>query len=175
MRAHVLDEADDPLHVLLDRDRHVGQHGRALRPGDDEQVRETAGGEAEIGPRAIRPLVLQPQSNLRQNPYVAYSRAVGEVFHITSDDVYTWDQIYPIVGGALGTEPRIVHIASEDIMAGAPDWFWSELILGDLSHSAVRMPRLCSHVAGTAGAVSKFRQPYRRPRAAPAPGPPVTG
>jgi nucleoside-diphosphate-sugar epimerase len=65
------------------------------------------------------------------------ARAVGEVFHITSDDVYTWDQIYSIVGAALGTEPQIVHIPSQDIAAGAPDWFWSELILGDLSHSAV--------------------------------------
>jgi len=62
---------------------------------------------------------------------------IGEVFHITSDDIYTWDQIYSIVGGALGVEPRIVHIPSQDILVGAPDWFWSELILGDLSHSAV--------------------------------------
>jgi nucleoside-diphosphate-sugar epimerase len=68
---------------------------------------------------------------------VGNPRAVGEVFHITSDDVYTWDQIYTIVAGALGVEPRIVHIPSEHILAGAPDWFWSELIIGDLSHSAV--------------------------------------
>jgi nucleoside-diphosphate-sugar epimerase len=64
-------------------------------------------------------------------------RAIGEVFHITSDDVYTWDQIYWILGAALGVEPRIVHVGSEDILAAAPDWFWSELIIGDLSHSAV--------------------------------------
>jgi len=64
-------------------------------------------------------------------------RAIGEVFHITSDDVYTWDQIYSVVAGALGVEPRIVHIPADDILAAAPDWFWSELILGDLSHSAV--------------------------------------
>jgi len=64
-------------------------------------------------------------------------RAIGEVFHITSDDVYTWDQIYSIVAGALGVAPRIVHIPADDILAAAPDWFWSELILGDLSHSAV--------------------------------------
>src|SRR6185437_8895509 len=64
-------------------------------------------------------------------------RALGEVFHITSDDVYTWDQIYSIVAAALGVEPRIVHIPSEHILAAAPDWFWSELIIGDLSHSAI--------------------------------------
>ena len=68
---------------------------------------------------------------------VGNPRAVGEVFHITSDDVYTWDQIYSIVAGALGVEPRSVHIPSEHILTGAPDWFWSELIIGDLSHSAV--------------------------------------
>jgi nucleoside-diphosphate-sugar epimerase len=68
---------------------------------------------------------------------VGNPRAVGEVFHITSGDVYTWDQIYTIVAGALGVEPRIVHIPSEHILAGAPDWFWSELIIGDLSHSAI--------------------------------------
>jgi nucleoside-diphosphate-sugar epimerase len=64
-------------------------------------------------------------------------RAIGESFHITSDDVYTWDQIYSIVAAAAGTEPRLVHIAPEDILAGAPEWFWSELIVGDLSHSAL--------------------------------------
>jgi nucleoside-diphosphate-sugar epimerase len=68
---------------------------------------------------------------------VGNSRAIGEVFHITSDDIYTWDQVYTTVGAALGTEPRLVHIPAQDIAAGAPDWLWSELILGDLSHSAV--------------------------------------
>ena len=68
---------------------------------------------------------------------VGNPRAVGEIFHITSNDVYTWDQIYTIIGAALGVQPKIVHIPSELILAGAPDWSWSELIMGDLSHSAV--------------------------------------
>ncbi|MFP7761324.1 NAD-dependent epimerase/dehydratase family protein [Marisediminicola sp. LYQ85] len=64
-------------------------------------------------------------------------RAIGETFHITSDDVYTWDQIYTIVADALGVAPRLVHAPTELISLAAPDWFWSELIAGDLSHSAV--------------------------------------
>ncbi len=64
-------------------------------------------------------------------------RAIGEAFHITSDDVYTWDQIYSIVGDALGVTPNIVHIPADLVAVGAPDWFWSELFLGDLSHSAI--------------------------------------
>jgi nucleoside-diphosphate-sugar epimerase len=68
---------------------------------------------------------------------VGNPRAVGEAFHITSDDVYTWDQIYDIVAGALGVEAKLVHIPAEHILTAAPDWFWSELLIGDLAHSAV--------------------------------------
>lgn len=68
---------------------------------------------------------------------IANPRAVGEAFHITSDDVYTWDQIYTIIGQALGVEVNLIHIPSELIAVGAPDWSWSEDILGDLRHSAV--------------------------------------
>jgi nucleoside-diphosphate-sugar epimerase len=65
------------------------------------------------------------------------SRAIGETFHITSDDVYTWDQIYSIIGDALGVKARLVHIPSEFFPLIAPDWPWSELVVGDLCHSAV--------------------------------------
>jgi nucleoside-diphosphate-sugar epimerase len=65
------------------------------------------------------------------------ARAIGEAFHITSDDVYTWDQIYTILAEALGVQPRLVHVPSEFYPVAAPDWFWSDLILGDLAHSAI--------------------------------------
>jgi nucleoside-diphosphate-sugar epimerase len=64
-------------------------------------------------------------------------RAIGETFHITGDDVYTWDQIYSIFAAALGVEARLVHIPSEFFVLAAPDWDWSELLVGDLSHSAL--------------------------------------
>jgi nucleoside-diphosphate-sugar epimerase len=64
-------------------------------------------------------------------------RAIGEAFHITSDDIYTWNQIYQIVAGALGVEAKLVHVPSELILAAAPDWFWSELLIGDLSNSVI--------------------------------------
>ncbi len=63
--------------------------------------------------------------------------AIGEVFHITGDDVLTWDQIYTVLGEALGVKAKLVHIASELFPVIAPDWFWSDLVVGDLSHSAV--------------------------------------
>jgi nucleoside-diphosphate-sugar epimerase len=64
-------------------------------------------------------------------------RAVGEVVNITGDDVLTWDQIYTVVGAALGVAPKLVHVASELYPVVAPDWFWSGEVLGDIGHSAV--------------------------------------
>ncbi|WP_308466158.1 NAD-dependent epimerase/dehydratase family protein [Rathayibacter soli] len=64
-------------------------------------------------------------------------RAIGETFHITGDDVLTWDQIYTLFATALGVEPRLVHVASELYPVVAPDWFWSGEFVGDLGHSAV--------------------------------------
>lgn len=64
-------------------------------------------------------------------------RAIGETFHITGDDVLTWDQIYTLFASALGVEPRLVHVASELYPVVAPEWFWSGEFVGDLGHSAV--------------------------------------
>ncbi|HMB95944.1 MAG TPA: SDR family oxidoreductase, partial [Tepidisphaeraceae bacterium] len=43
------------------------------------------------------------------------SQTIGHAFHITTDEVLTWDQIYQTVGAALGVEPKLVHVASETI------------------------------------------------------------
>ena len=64
-------------------------------------------------------------------------RAIGEVFNITGEDVYTWDQIYTIIADALGVEAKLVHVASELFPVVAPDWFWSGEVLGDIGHTAV--------------------------------------
>jgi nucleoside-diphosphate-sugar epimerase len=62
---------------------------------------------------------------------------LGETFHITSDEVYAWDQIYEIIAAAAGVEAKLVHLPSEFLGLAAPEWFWSELIMGDLRYSAV--------------------------------------
>lgn len=61
----------------------------------------------------------------------------GEAFHITSEDTLSWDRIYLAIGHALGVEPTILHISTDLIMAAEPDWFWSGLLDGDLSHAGV--------------------------------------
>lgn len=62
-------------------------------------------------------------------------RAIGEAFHITSDEWLSWNQIYEIVAQAAGTQAHIVHIPS-DVIA-AYDAVWGAGLLGDKAHSAI--------------------------------------
>jgi nucleoside-diphosphate-sugar epimerase len=63
------------------------------------------------------------------------SHAIGQLFHITSDEILTWNQIYATFAQALGVEARLVHIPSEFIARFDPDWGAS--LLGDKAHSMV--------------------------------------
>jgi nucleoside-diphosphate-sugar epimerase len=67
---------------------------------------------------------------------LADSRALGEAFHITSDEWLSWNQIYTIIAQAAGVQkPSIIHVPSE--MIAAYDTHWGEGLLGDKSHSMV--------------------------------------
>jgi nucleoside-diphosphate-sugar epimerase len=39
--------------------------------------------------------------------------AIGHAFHITSDEMLTWNQIYETIAHALGVEAKMVHIPSD--------------------------------------------------------------
>jgi len=68
-------------------------------------------------------------------PLLANSRAIGDAFHITSDEALTWDQVYAMIGAAAGVTPRLVHLSSEMIAEECPDW--GPGLLGDKAHSMV--------------------------------------
>ena len=61
--------------------------------------------------------------------------AIGEAFHITSDEVLNWNQIYQETGRALGLQPEFVHIPSDLIAAFDPGALGS--LIGDKANSAV--------------------------------------
>jgi len=61
--------------------------------------------------------------------------AIGDVFHITSDELLTWNQIFETVALAAGVEAQIVHIPSDFIARFDPEWGAS--LLGDKSHSMI--------------------------------------
>ena len=48
------------------------------------------------------------------------SEALGEAFHITSDEVLTWEQIYRTIAEALDVEANVVHVPSDFIARVVP-------------------------------------------------------
>jgi len=61
--------------------------------------------------------------------------AIGHAFHITSDEVLSWDQIVGAIGRAAGAEPKIVHVASDFLAAADPEALGG--LVGDKSQCAV--------------------------------------
>jgi nucleoside-diphosphate-sugar epimerase len=47
---------------------------------------------------------------------------LGEDFHITSDNAYTWDSIYKTLGAGLGVKADIVHVPTDTLVRYCPDW-----------------------------------------------------
>jgi len=71
---------------------------------------------------------------------LGHRQAIGHAFHITSDEVMTWDQFYRITAEAAGVEAHIVesqlvHIASDFLGACDPENIGS--LTGDKASSVV--------------------------------------
>jgi len=64
---------------------------------------------------------------------LGHAQALGEAFHVTSDEVLTWDAIYETIARAAGAEARLVHVPSALIAAVVPDKGGS--LLGDKAQS----------------------------------------
>jgi nucleoside-diphosphate-sugar epimerase len=63
-------------------------------------------------------------------------RAIGESYHITSEEFLTWNQIISQLADAAGVaDPKIVHVSSAAI--GAADEDWGGALIGDMKHSMV--------------------------------------
>ena len=63
------------------------------------------------------------------------AHAIGESFHITSDEWLTWNQIHEILAAAAGVKATLVHVPSDLIAAYDP--IWGESLLGDKTHSFI--------------------------------------
>jgi nucleoside-diphosphate-sugar epimerase len=63
------------------------------------------------------------------------SKAIGEAYHITSDEVLTWNQICQVFANEVGVQANIVHIPSDFIYRF--DKEWGDGLLGDKSHCLI--------------------------------------
>ncbi len=67
---------------------------------------------------------------------LGHRQAIGHAFHITSDEVLSWNQCYEAVAEAAGVDrPRLVHMASDFITACLPEM--TGTLLGDKATSVV--------------------------------------
>jgi nucleoside-diphosphate-sugar epimerase len=85
--------------------------------------------------------------------------AIGDTFHITSDETLTWNRIHEILARAAGAPPpKLVHVPSDLIAALDPDW--GPNLLGDKSHTVIfdntkikrLVPGYCARIPYTRGA-----------------------
>ena len=66
---------------------------------------------------------------------LGHPAAIGDTFHITSDESLSWNQIFQQVAAAAGTKANIVHIPSDTIAHHDADW--GDSLLGDKAHSMI--------------------------------------
>lgn len=62
-------------------------------------------------------------------------QAIGEAYHITSDETLSWNQIVQTFAEAAGAEAKIVHVPSD--MIAAYDKRWGDGLLGDKAVSMI--------------------------------------
>ncbi|MBT8298636.1 MAG: SDR family oxidoreductase [Maribacter sp.] len=63
------------------------------------------------------------------------TQAIGHAFHITSDEILSWNTIYKILAESLGREANIVHIASDFICKIEPSF--TGTLLADKAESVI--------------------------------------
>jgi nucleoside-diphosphate-sugar epimerase len=61
--------------------------------------------------------------------------AIGEAYHITSEEVLTWNQICITMAEALGVEANIIHVPSDFVKHFDDEW--GDGLVGDKSHCMV--------------------------------------
>lgn len=86
--------------------------------------------------------------------------AIGEALQITSDESLTWNQIYEIIGSALGIKPDIIHIPSETLAKAYPDLLGG--LLGDKSNTVIFDNSKVKRLVPEYQAAVRFDQGVRR-------------
>lgn len=156
----LLEAADFPATVV--RPSHTYSNVIPAGPGawDWSVVRRlTAGGPAVIHGDGSSLWVLTRSEDFAKGFVGLLGRedAVGEAFHITSDEVLTWNQIYATIAEVFGCEPNFVHIPSDFIAKIDPE-FCGPSLLGDKMHSVIFDNSKIKHFVPEFEATISFRE-----------------
>jgi nucleoside-diphosphate-sugar epimerase len=87
--------------------------------------------------------------------------ALGNAFHITSDEVLTWNQIYQALADALGVPLKAYHVASEFLDAVGP-YDYAGGLLGDKANTVLFDNAKLKRAVPGFQATVRFEQGVRR-------------
>ena len=91
---------------------------------------------------------------------MGHQQAIGHTFHITSDEILTWNQIYEAVAEAAGVKADMVHIPSDFICRY--DKSQTGNLIGDKMHSVIfDNSKIKKYVPGFTATIP-FREGIRR-------------
>ena len=124
-----------PSHTYGERSVPIALHGRE---GSYQDILRIRAGKPVLVPGDGTSLWTMTHSSDFAKGFVGLmgnARAIGEAIHITSDESLTWNRIYGCIGLALGVEPRLVHVATDDLVAMDPAL--SGPLLGDKCNSVI--------------------------------------
>ena len=66
---------------------------------------------------------------------LGHPAALGDSFHITSDEWLAWNEIFLTVARVAGLDPELVHVPSDVINAADPEW--GDGLIGDKAHTMI--------------------------------------
>jgi nucleoside-diphosphate-sugar epimerase len=72
--------------------------------------------------------------------------ALGEIFHITGDKGFTWNEIYKAIASGLGVEAKIVHVPTDTLVRYHHEW--EGPLVGDKTWTALFDNSKVKRVAG---------------------------
>lgn len=96
----------------------------------------------------------RPFARLLGNP-----RALGEAFHITGENVHTWDEILEQMARALGVPAKLVHVTSDELVRFEPAW--TGPLFGDKSPSTLFDNAKVRSVAGDFPTLMSIEQGFQ--------------
>ena len=72
--------------------------------------------------------------------------ALGDIFHITGDHAFTWNEIYRGIAAGLGVEAELVHVPTDTLIRYRKEW--EGPLMGDKSWTALFDNSKVKRVAG---------------------------
>lgn len=119
-------KAADGLGWTIVRPSHTMRTGlpTMFNEGDSVAYRMIAGKPVIVAGDGATPWTLTRPADFAV-PFVnlfGKEAALGEDFHITSDNAYDWDSIYRAIASGLGVEADIVHVPTDTLVRYHPEW-----------------------------------------------------